>query len=69
MHKPTLCIILNILMYAGVGLFLFPYVSGHLSSGSLWLILGASIAVICGLSRAFFTEGDCDLRVHTQRIP
>ena len=69
MHKPTLRTILNILMYAGVGLFLFPYVSGHLSSGALWLILGASIAVTCGLTRAFFTEGDCDLRVHTQKIP
>ena len=69
MHKPTLCTILNILMYAGVGLFLFPYVSGHLSSGALWLILGASIAVLCGLTRAFLTEGDCDLHVHTQKIP
>ena len=69
MHKPTLCTILNILMYAGVALFLFPYISGHLSSGALFLILGASLAVLSGLSRAFFTEGDCDLRVHTQKIP
>ncbi len=69
MHKPTLCTILNILMYAGVGLFLVPYFSGHLSRGVLWMILGASTAVVCGLTRAYFTEGDCDLRVHTQKIP
>ena len=56
-------------MYTGVALFLFPYVSGHLSNGSLFLILGATLAVVSGLSRAFFTEGDCDLRVHTQKIP
>jgi hypothetical protein len=69
MHKPTLCTILNILMYSGVALFLYPYLSGHLSSGSLFLILGASIAVTCGFTRAFFTEGDCDLRISTQKIP
>ena len=69
MHKPTLCTVLNIVMYAGVALFLVPYITGHLSGGTLFLILGASIAVISGLSRAFFTEGDCDLRVHTQKIP
>ena len=69
MHKPTLCTILNIFMYCGVALFLFPYVSGHLSSGTLFLILGASLAVVSGFSRAFLTEGDCDLRVHTQKIP
>ena len=69
MHKPTLCTVLNILMYSGVALFLYPYLSGHLSSGSLFLILGATIAVASGFSRAFFTEGDCDLRVHTQKIP
>ena len=69
MHKPTLCTLLNISMYCGVGLILFPYLSGHLSSGALFLILGASLAVLSGLSRAFFTEGDCDLRVHNQKIP
>ena len=69
MHKATLCTLLNIAMYSGIALFLYPYVAGRLSNNVLFLILGATLAVVSGLSRAFLTEGDCDLRVHTQRIP
>jgi hypothetical protein len=59
MSRRTLRVLLTILMYAGVGVFLYPYFSGHLYSEILILILGAAITVSCGLCRCFLTPGDC----------
>ena len=57
MHKQTARMVLTILMYAGVGLFLLPYFTGKASTAPLLMLLGAIIAVVCGLLRCYFTEG------------
>jgi hypothetical protein len=46
-------------MYAGVAIFLFPYLTGRITAGILFMIIGAAIAVSCGLLRCYLTEGDC----------
>ena len=58
MHKPTLCFVLNLLMYAGVVLFLAPYVLDRISSLMPLLIIGAVVAVAARLSRCILLEGD-----------
>ncbi len=61
---------LTILLYAGVVLFLLPYATGHVFSGVLLLIVGASLAVVAGLARCYLTEGDCTERdTLKQHIP
>jgi len=46
-------------MYAGIAIFLFPYFTGRITTGILFMIIGAAIAVTCGLLRCYLTEGDC----------
>jgi hypothetical protein len=65
--KSILRIVLTILMYAGVAIFLFPYFTGHISSGVLMMILGAGCTVVCGLLRCYLTEGDCSPIPHHGR--
>jgi hypothetical protein len=60
-------IILTILMYAGIVVFLFPYVTGRLTTGIIFLIVGAGAAVVCGLLRCYLTEGDCGRIPHSGR--
>ena len=60
-------IILTILMYAGIVVFLFPYVTGRLTTGIIFLIIGAGAAVVCGLLRCYLTEGDCGRIPHSGR--
>jgi hypothetical protein len=67
MSKPVIRIVLTILMYAGVVIFLFPYVTGTLTTGVIFLIIGAGSAVICGLLRCYLTEGDCGKIPHAGR--
>jgi hypothetical protein len=67
MTKSVLRIVLTILMYAGVVVFLLPYVTGRLTTGVTFLIIGAGSAVICGLLRCYLTEGDCGKIAHTGR--
>lgn len=67
MSKSVLRIVLTILMYSGIVVFLWPYVSGHLSRGILFMIFGAGFAVVCGLLRCYLTEGDCSKIPHPGR--
>jgi hypothetical protein len=70
LSKPACRITLTILMYAGVLLFLFPYLSGRVFTGVVFVITGAALAVVAGLARCFLTEGDCTERDSIkQRIP
>jgi hypothetical protein len=62
MTKPVLRILLTILMYTGVGIFLFPYITGEMHRGIPFLIGGALLTVVCGLLRCFLTEGECSER-------
>lgn len=59
MTRGFLRTVLTILMYAGVVVFLYPYVTGRIMAGVLFMILGAGMTVVCGLLRCYLTEGDC----------
>ncbi len=59
MSKCTLRTVFTILMYAGVALFLIPYITGRVVTQAIVLLVGASSAVIFGLLRCYCTEGDC----------
>ena len=67
MTRRALRIMLTILMYAGIVVFLFPYVTGRLTTGVAFLIIGAGAAVVCGLLRCYLTEGDCGRIPHSGR--
>jgi hypothetical protein len=51
--------LLTFLMYAGVLVFLYPYIRGTITTGILFMIIGGGLAVVCGLLRCYLTEGDC----------
>jgi len=57
--RSALRVVLTILMYAGIAIFLFPYFTGRITTGILFMIIGSGIAVTCGLLRCYLTEGDC----------
>lgn len=62
MSRCTLRNIFTVLVYAGVALFLYPYLTGHFSDAVLFLVAGIVLAVICGILRAACMEGDCSER-------
>ena len=59
MTRCTVRRIFTVLIYAGVGLFLFPYVTGHLGHALMYLLIGISVAVVFGILRCVCIEGDC----------
>jgi hypothetical protein len=65
MSRCTLRYIFTILIYAGVAIFLWPYLTGHISTGLLFLVGGIGLAVISGILRACLMEGDCPDRIPT----
>jgi hypothetical protein len=69
MSRSTLRVVLTILMYFGVVVFLYPYVSGTVSRGMLLLIGGAVLTVTCGMCRCFLLEGDCSKHPATKPAP
>ena len=69
MSRMVLRMILTILMYAGVGVFLFPYLKGEPRSGIVLLIAGAATTVIFGLLRCFLTDGECSERTFYRPNP
>jgi len=60
-------IVLTILMYAGVVVFLFPYFAGRITTGILFMIIGAGATVLFGVLRCYLTEGDCGRVPHHSR--
>jgi hypothetical protein len=62
MSRRTLRSIFTVLLYAGVGVFLYPYLTGHLTSALIFLVVGIGLAVLCGVLRCCFAEGDCTER-------
>lgn len=62
MSRCTLRNIFTVLLYAGVGIFLFPYLTGHFSNAVLFLVAGIGLAVLCGILRCSYEEGDCTER-------
>jgi hypothetical protein len=70
LSKPLCRTALTIALYAGVVLFLVPYLTGRVFTGVLVAIAGAALAVVAGLARCYLTEGDCTERDHLkQHIP
>ena len=59
MTRCTLRNIFTILLYAGVAVFLYPYFTGHFGHVILFLVAGIGLAVLCGVLRCYFEEGDC----------
>jgi hypothetical protein len=62
MSRCTLRNIFTVLIYAGVGIFLYPYLTGHFSNAILFLVAGIGLAVLCGILRCVCVEGDCSER-------
>ena len=62
MSRCTLRNIFTVLLYAGVGIFLFPYLTGHFHNAVFFLVAGIGLAVLCGILRCYYTEGDCTER-------
>jgi len=63
MSRCTLRYIFTVLLYAGVAVFLFPYITGHLGDAVFFLVAGIGLAVVSGILRCCYTEGDCPDRV------
>ncbi len=63
MSRCTLRNIFTVLIYAGVAIFLFPYLTGHFSNALIFLVAGIGLAVLCGVLRCVCIEGDCPDRV------
>ena len=59
MSRCTLRRIFTVLLYFGVAIFLYPYLTGRLSGGILYLVGGIGLAVLCGILRCVCMEGDC----------
>ena len=57
--KKSMRVVLTILMYAGVLVFIYPYLTGRIMTGIGFMIVGAGMTVVCGLLRCYLTEGDC----------
>lgn len=55
-NRGTLRVVMTILTYTGVGIFLLPYAVGKAAIAPLLMLIGALMAVICGLLRCYFTE-------------
>ena len=68
MARSTVRALFTVLMYAGILVFLFPYVTGRISAGIPFLIVGAILAVASGMLRCILTEGDCKERYFQHRI-
>ena len=63
MSTCTLRYIFTILIYAGVAIFLWPYFTGHISTGLIFLVCGIGLAVVSGILRCCLMEGDCPDRI------
>lgn len=57
-NRATVRLLMTILTYTGVGVFLLPYVVGKASIAPLLMLVGALMAVICGILRCYFIEDE-----------
>ncbi|MGA2898097.1 MAG: hypothetical protein ABSE27_10950 [Acidobacteriaceae bacterium] len=58
MSKCILRSIFTVLIYAGVVIFLFPYLIGRLTNVGYFVLAGLGLAVVCGILRCCCTEGE-----------
>ncbi len=59
MSKCTLRSIFTILVYAGVVVFLFPYLIGRLTHVEFFVFIGLGLAVVFGILRCCCTDEEC----------
>jgi len=57
-NRTTAKTVLTILMYGGVLIFLLPYIIERAKLAPLMMLLGAGMAVACGLMRCYLTDED-----------
>ncbi|MCU1323712.1 MAG: hypothetical protein JWM43_3361 [Acidobacteriaceae bacterium] len=69
MSRCTLRYVFTIIMYAGIVVFLIPYVSGEISKGTIFLIIGGAVAVSCGMLRCYFSESSAPQDQHFPTKP
>jgi len=69
MSKCILRSIFTVLIYAGVVIFLFPYLIGRLTNVGYFVLAGLGLALVCGILRCCCTEGDCIEPVPTPATP
>ncbi len=72
MSKCTLRSIFTVLIYAGVVIFLFPYLIGRLTDVGYFVLAGLGLALVCGVLRCCCTEaeeGDCAVDPAPTRPP
>jgi len=55
MSKCILRSIFTVLIYAGVVIFLFPYLIGRLTNVGYFVLAGLGLAVVCGILRCCCT--------------
>ncbi len=53
MSRCTLRYLVTVLLYAGVAIFLVPYITGHITTGILLLVGGACLTIVCGILRCY----------------
>jgi len=58
--KSALRIVTTILMFAGVAIFLVPYFEGRVRGHAHIMLIGAVLAIGCGLLRCSLIEDDRD---------
>lgn len=57
-------IVLTILMYAGAVVFCLPYLLGWSDGLTMYQVGGAGAAVVCGLTRCYWSEEECWWHTH-----
>jgi hypothetical protein len=65
MSRCTLRYLFTVLIYAAVAVVFIPYVTGHTTTGLLYLGGGIGAAVVFAIARCYFMEGDCADRTWT----
>ncbi len=55
--------IFTILIYTGVAIFLYPYITGRFSNAVIFLVAGIGLAVLAGILQCVCIEGDCVDRI------
>jgi hypothetical protein len=65
--------LLTVVLYAGVGFVLVPYLTGHTSRGLKYLLVGLAVSLVAGFARCYFMDGDCSDRIpelpHPSSVP
>jgi hypothetical protein len=65
MSRCTLRYLFTVLIYAAVAIVFVPYLTGHTTTGLIYLAGGIGAAIVFAIARCCFMEGDCTERTWT----